>query len=40
MAIKYLFKADNHALGYIMVPVNGFGSASFTDIAIYVSVTS
>ena len=26
MAIKYLFKADNHAWACVVLPVNGFGS--------------
>ena len=30
--MKECFRADNHALAYIVAPVKGFGSASFMDI--------
>ena len=30
--MKLRFRADNHALAYVVVPVKGFGSASFMDI--------
>ena len=40
MAMKYRFNADSHALAWVVAPVNSFGSASFTDIAIYVTETS
>ena len=40
MAIEYHFRADNHALSYIMALVNGFSSASFTDIAMVVAKTT
>ena len=40
MAMKYCFKADNHALAYNTALVNGFGLASFTDMATYVARTS
>ena len=33
MAKKYHFKANNHAIAYVIAPVNGFSSASFMDIA-------
>ena len=39
MAIKR-FRADNHALSCIVVPVNSFSSAIFTDIVIHISETS
>ena len=40
MAIKYYFRADNHALAYVVAPVNSFSSASFMDIATRVAETS
>ena len=40
MAIKYHFKAANHAIAYIMAPVNGFSSAIFMDIATNIAGTS
>ena len=38
--MKYCFKADNHAIAYIVAPVNSFSSASFTDITTCVARTS
>ena len=38
--MKYLFKADNHALACILAPVNGFVSVTFMDIAMHVAGTS
>ena len=29
--MKYRFKADSHARAWVVVPVNGLGSASFTE---------
>ena len=40
MAIKYHFRADNHAFTYVILPVNGFDSATFMDIATHVAGTS
>ena len=32
MAIKYHFKADNHAQACMVLPLNGFGSANLISI--------
>ena len=40
MAMKLRFNADNHAFSWVIAPVNGFGSASFMDMAMYVAETS
>ena len=39
-ATRYHLKVDSHALTYIVAPVNGFGSASFTDIATQIASSS
>ena len=38
--MKYHFNSDNHTLTCVMVPVNGFGSASFMEISTHVAVAS
>ena len=38
--MKYCFKANNHALTCTVVPVNGFGSAYYMDIALYIALAS
>ena len=38
--MKKCFRADNHTLACIIVPVNGFGSASFMYIAMHIAGTS
>ena len=35
MAMKYHFKVDNHAWACVVLPVNGFGSASLIIIYGY-----
>ena len=40
MDVKNHFKADKHALTYVVGPVNGFSSASFMNITTFVGVTS
>ena len=39
-AMQYHFKADNHALTWVMEPVNGLSSANFSDITTSVSRNS
>ena len=36
---KKYFRADNHALAYVLVPVNSFGLANFIDIATCIAVS-
>ena len=40
MAMKYHFRAENYALAYVVVPVNGFSSANFMNIAMCVAGNS
>ena len=40
MAMEYFFNADNHALSWFVVPVNGFSSARLINMTIFVAETS
>ena len=37
--MKYHFNADNHKLAWVVVLVNGFGSASFMDMVTFIVET-